>query len=160
MGVELATAVRILALRASDRSFVLALSNAAFSEFSPEPARSTLWLAEHFVSLVAEREGAPVGFVVVRIERDKLAELVAIAVVENERGHGVGRALLKAAEIRARAGGGTGVVLHTAEANLAAFELFVKNGFRVRRRIRRYYVGVFDACEMVKSWSARSRARE
>ena len=120
----------------------------------------TLWLAEHFVSLVAEREGAPVGFVVVRIERDKLAELVAIAVVENERGHGVGRALLKAAEIRARAGGGTGVVLHTAEANLAAFELFVKNGFRVRRRIRRYYVGVFGACEMVKSWSARSRARE
>lgn len=150
--MELATAPRIRALRADDRGFVLSLSQAAFSEFSPEPARSTLWLAEHYVTLVAEREGAPLGFVVVRVERDKWAELVAIAVVERERGRGVGRALLKAAEIRARAGGATGVVLHTAEANLAAFELFVKNGFRVRRHLKRYYVGVFDACEMIKSW--------
>lgn len=144
--------MRIRALRASDKAFVLSLSNAAFSEFSPDPARSTLWLAEHFVTLVAERDGAQVGFVVVRIERGKLAELVAIAVVESERGHGVGRALLKAGEIRARAGGASGVVLHTADANLAAFELFIKSGFRIRRRLKRYYVGVFDACEMLKTW--------
>jgi ribosomal protein S18 acetylase RimI-like enzyme len=79
-------------------------------------------------------------------------ELVAIAVVERERGRGVGSALLKAAEIRARAGGTPGITLHTAEANVAALELFTKRGFRVRRRLRRYYVGVFDACELVKKW--------
>jgi ribosomal protein S18 acetylase RimI-like enzyme len=109
-------------------------------------------MAEHFVTLVAEREGVQLGFVVVRIERDRLAELVAIAVVERERGRGVGSALLKAAEIRARAGGTPGITLHTAEANVAALELFTKRGFRVRRRLRRYYVGVFDACELVKKW--------
>jgi ribosomal-protein-alanine N-acetyltransferase len=150
--VELATAVRIRALRAADTQFVSSLANAAFSEFSPEPARSTLWMAEHFVTLVAERGKLQLGFVVVRIERDRLAELVAIAVLETERGRGVGSALLRAAEIRARAGGATGVALHTADANVAALELFLKRGFRIRRRLRRYYVRVFDACELIKKW--------
>ena len=149
---QLATAVRIRALRSADADFVLSLANAAFSEFSPQPARSTLWMAEHFVTLVAERAGVPLGFVVVRIERDRLAELVAIAVLERERGRGAGSALLKAAEIRARAGGAPGIVLHTADANVAALELFFKRGFHIRRRLRRYYVGVFDACELIKKW--------
>jgi ribosomal protein S18 acetylase RimI-like enzyme len=144
--------VRIRALNGSDTEFVSSLANAAFSEFSPEPARSTLWMAEHFVTLVAERAGAQLGFVVVRIEGDRLAELVAIAVLERERGRGVGSALLKAAEVRARGGGASGLSLHTAEANVAALELFTKRGFRVRKRLRRYYVGVFDACELVKKW--------
>lgn len=150
--MELATAVRIRALRGQDRDFVLALSRAAFSEFSPDPSRATLWMAEHFVCLVAERVDTQVGFVVVRIEQQRLAELVAIAVAERERGRGVGGALLAAAEVRARAGKSLGIVLHTATANVAALDLFLKRGYHIRRRLRRYYVGVFDACEMLKRW--------
>lgn len=157
--MQLATAVRIRALRGADAEFVSALASSAFSEFSPEPGRSTLWMAEQFVTLLAERDGAPLGFVVVRVERDRLAELVAIAVLEVERGRGVGSALLKAAEIRARAGGAFGVTLHTADANVAALELFTKRGYRVRRRLRRYYMGVFDACELVKKWERRGSSK-
>lgn len=147
-----ASVLSIRGLRGTDADFVLALSKQAFGEFSREPARSTLWMAEHFVSLLAERRGERQGFVVVRVERGALAELAAIAVVAHERGRGVGRALLAAATRRARAAGARGLVLHTAEANLAALELFTRAGFRVTRRLPRFYVGVFDACEMVKEW--------
>lgn len=142
----------IRGLRGADAGFVLELSEQAFAEFSRDPARSTLWMAEHFVTLLAERQGKPQGFVVVRVERDALAELTAIAVVERERGRGVGRALLQAAERRARAQGARGMTLHTADANLAALELFTRAGFRVKRRLPRFYVGVYDACELVKEW--------
>jgi ribosomal protein S18 acetylase RimI-like enzyme len=147
-----ATALSIRRLRGDDAEFVLQLSDAAFSEFSRDPARPTLWMAEHFTGLLAIRGERRVGFAVVRVERSRLAELQAIAVIESERGRGVGRALLEAVERRARVGGSIGLVLHTAEANLAAIELFLKTGFRIRRHLRRYYLGVYDACEMVKRW--------
>ena len=147
-----ASLLSIRGLRGTDADFVFALSQQAFGEFSREPSRSTLWMAEHFLTLVAERQGERQGFVVVRLERDALSELAAIAVVERERGRGVGRALLAAATRRARAAGARGSSLHTAEANLAALELFTRAGFGIERRLPRFYVGVFDAWEMVKEF--------
>lgn len=148
----MSTAISVRGLRGEDADFVLELSRSAFSEFSRDPARPTLWMAEHFTGLVALRGERRVGFAVVRVERSRTAELAAIAVVESERGRGVGRALLDVAERRARVGGANGLALHTAEANLAALELFTKAGFRIRRRLPRYYRGVYEAVEMIKEW--------
>lgn len=148
----MARALSVRRLRGDDAEFVLELSRSAFSEFSRDPARPTLWMAEHFTGLLAARGERRVGFAVVRVQRSRPAELVAIAVIEAERGRGVGRALLQAAEQRARVAGSSGLMLHTAQANLAAFELFLKAGFRVCRHLPRYYLGVYDACEMLKTW--------
>ena len=68
-------ALSIRGLRGTDADFVLALSQQAFGEFSREPGKSTLWMAEHFVTLLAERRAENLGFVVVRVERDALSEL-------------------------------------------------------------------------------------
>lgn len=105
-----------------------------------------------FVKEPTPRSERAIGFVVLRAERGELAEVQAIAVVEEERGRGFGRALLEAAERAARVAGASGMLLHTADANLAAFELFMKSGFRITRRILRYYRNVYDACEMQKDW--------
>lgn len=167
--VRRALAVSTRPFRVSDENFVLTLSAEAFGEYAKEGARSTLEMAKRWTCLVAEIPGvvpaptaatlatrrAParaVGFVVLKAERGELAEILAIAVVEEERGRGFGRALLEAAEQKARAARTSGVMLHTADANLAALELFVRSGFRVKRRIARYYRNVYDASEMLKNW--------
>lgn len=141
--------LRLRRLRPDDQEFVRRLSLDAFAEFAREPVESTLGMARRFDAYVAERGDQRVGFAILKLG-GKVAELAAIAVVERERGRGVGRSLLKAAEAAARRAGASSLVLHTADANLAAFELFTKQGYRLERRLPRYYVGVFDACELIK----------
>jgi ribosomal-protein-alanine N-acetyltransferase len=141
-------AVRFRTLGPSDHEFVRELSRTAFAEFARAPVATTLTMVQRHRAFLAERGGVPIGFAVLRV--DGSAELVAIAVVEHERGRGVGRALLRLAEAAARRAGAPALSLHTADANLAALELFHKSGFRLERRLPRYYVGVFDACELRK----------
>ncbi len=140
---------KIRRLLSSDEPFVGELSAQAFGEFARDAAASTLAMARQFGGLVAERDGRALGFAVLRQERAG-AELVAIAVLEEERGRGVGRALLEACEDAARRAGAPFLTLRTADANLAAAELFHKHGYRVTRRLPRYYAGVFDARELTK----------
>ena len=143
-------ALRLRRLVPGDDGFVRELSRQAFAEFAREPVATTLGMAQRFHAYVAERAGQPIGFAIVKLERGRPAELTAIAVMEHERGRGVGRALLKAVEAAARRAGASLPTLHTADANLAAFELFHKQGYRLERRLPRYYVGVYDACQLVK----------
>lgn len=140
---------KIRRLLASDEPFVRALSEQAFSEFARDAAQSTAAMARQFGGLVVERDGRALGFAVLRLGREG-AELVAIAVLEEERGRGLGRALLTACEDAARRSGAPFLTLRTADANLAAAELFHKHGYRVTRRLPRYYAGVFDARELTK----------
>jgi ribosomal protein S18 acetylase RimI-like enzyme len=137
--------VRVRRLGASDEAFVAELSRHAFAEFSRDPAATTLAMAGRHGGLLAERAGVPIGFAIVELRSGSASELLAIAVVEHERGRGVGRLLLDAVERAARRTGSTAITLHTAEANLAALELFDKRGYELERRLPRHYVGVFDA---------------
>lgn len=145
-----AGALRFRRFGARDRAFVAALAREAFAEFAREPVGSTLSLVQRHTSLIAERDGTPVGFATLRLGRGE-AELLAIAVVPHERGRGVGRALVRLAESTAREASARSLSLHTADANLAALSTFLRSGFRVERRLPRYYRGVFDACELRKT---------
>ncbi|MFT3775888.1 MAG: GNAT family N-acetyltransferase [Minicystis sp.] len=89
------------------------------------------------VILVAERDGAPLGYVYGRVEaRDWNALLDAhgalhdVFVDETARAAGVGAALVEAICARFTALGAPRVVLHTAVQNTAAQRLFAKAGFR------------------------------
>jgi ribosomal protein S18 acetylase RimI-like enzyme len=104
--------------------------------------RGTTWLACRGVQ--------PVGFAVVRSAGRGAVELCAIAVAIEERGLGVGAELLAEVEHRLAVEGGGRLGIHTAQANLAAMDLFLKHGFQVERRLAGYYRGVFDACAMHK----------
>lgn len=142
--------LEVRGVRSTDMDFVRELSQQVFLEFSREPGARTLWMAEHYTCLIAERSAARVGFAVLRLEPQRLAELAAIAVTETERGRGVGHALLRAAELRARQHGAPGIRLHTADANVAALDLFLKAGYQIRRHLPRHYRNMYDACELVK----------
>jgi [ribosomal protein S18]-alanine N-acetyltransferase len=142
--------VRVRARTAADDSFIERLSVLAFAEYSRDPRQSTLEMARAGMTWVAERDDCLVGFVVVRGVGKFRAELCAIAVEEQARGLGVGRALLARIE-RALARAGTSeLTLHTADANASALELFSKRGFRTERRLPRFYRGVYDAWAMCK----------
>lgn len=135
-----------------DEDFVRTLSHWAFEEFSHHPGENTLWMAQHYRTLIATWDGQPSGFVVVDLVRQPEAALTAIAVLPRARGRGVGGALVGAAELAARSRGRSALMTHTADANLAALDLFLKRGFRIVRRVSRYYLGMYNACELVKRW--------
>ncbi|MFZ5889714.1 MAG: GNAT family N-acetyltransferase [Myxococcota bacterium] len=144
--------LKIRVLEAKDAAFLQKLADLAFGEYSRDAARSTLWMAEHHPTWIAMRGDERIGFAILRVAGRERAELLAIAVIEAERGHGVGRALIERAESAARVRGSPGLSLHTADANVAAIDLFRKRGFYVVRRLSRYYQGVYDACEMRKDF--------
>ena len=136
--------------RAADDAFIAKLSARAFDEYSLRPVSTTLQMARSGVTWLACRNDEPIGFAVVRPGKPGQAELCAIAVEEHARGLGVGAALLAKVERVLALAGFDDLTIHTAQANLSALELFLKHGFRVERRLPRFYRGMFDACALRK----------
>ena len=77
-------------------------------------------------------------------------DLCAIAVEEEARGLGIGRALLLYIEQTVISAGRREIRCHTAQSNLSALELFLKCGFRLEQRMPRFYRGMYDACALLK----------
>ncbi len=144
--------IAIRSRSASDAAFIEALGREAFAEYSLRSAGQTLAMSEApaACTFVATRGRTPVGFAVLGVGRDGVAHLDAIAVGASWRGHGVGRRLLQHAESEARARGAGRMSLVTAQANLAALDLFLKEGFCVVTRLPRYYARGQDACRLEK----------
>jgi ribosomal protein S18 acetylase RimI-like enzyme len=135
---------------AADDAFIARLAAQAFDEYSARPVATTLGMARAGVTWLACRDDEPLGFAVVRPGEPGHAELCAIAVEEHARGLGIGTALLAKVERVLSLAGFSELTIHTAQANLSALELFLKHGFRVERRLPRFYRGVFDACALRK----------
>lgn len=123
---------------ARDLAFIERLSEAVFVEYTPDARARAAPMARAGTLLVAELGARPVGFAVIR-RQGGTAHLDAIAVELAARGRGIGRALLAEAEAVSRRAGATRLELVTAEANLAALDLFLKHGFTVRRTVARFY---------------------
>jgi ribosomal protein S18 acetylase RimI-like enzyme len=104
-------------------------------------------------TLVVTVDGQAVGFVSLELGRGGVGYVQAIAVRQSERGRGFGQRLLVAAERHARSLGATLLHLTTAQANVEAVALFLKCGFAIARRRRRFYGRGQDACTMVKDLS-------
>jgi ribosomal protein S18 acetylase RimI-like enzyme len=142
--------IRVRPRTPADDLFIERLSVLAFAEFSRSAGYPTLQMARAGTTWVAERGGAAVGFAVVRGVGALQAELCAIAVEEHARGLGVAAALLARLERALMRAGTSELLLHTADANSSALELFSKRGFRAEQRLPRFYRGVYDAWAMRK----------
>lgn len=151
MSALVGSPVTVRLRRPTDSPFLNRLVVDAFGEYSPNGATTALQMVERLFTLVACRDGEPIGLASLEQMSPTVVALQALAVLERERGRGVGRRLLRESERQAAEWGARSLTLHTAEANVAALELFSKNGFVVERRLRRYYRRVFDAYLMVKS---------
>jgi len=134
-----------------DRAFVAALSERAFAEYGGEPARYTLGVIgrSDTRTWLAVDADVPVGLVVLEL-RGHHAAILAVAVTERARGRGIGEQLMQTAERHARAQGARQLTLCTADANLAALDLFLRRGFRIVRRRPGFYSRRQDACELEK----------
>lgn len=96
--------------------------------------------------LVAERRGILVGALVLLFRRSSaIARLYSLAVAQESRGHGVGRALLGAAEQAALERDCAVLRLEVRVDNDAARSLYESEGFTAVDRIGAYYADDADA---------------
>lgn len=96
--------------------------------------------------LVAEELGQVHGGALLFFRRGaKKARLYSIAVAHVARGHGLGAALLNAAERDARDRGCTAMQLEVRTDNAAAIALYEKHGYRRRQRVPGFYENGMDA---------------
>jgi ribosomal-protein-alanine N-acetyltransferase len=115
------------------------------------------WSAESFWSelaqydsrhyVVAERDGKVVGFAGLAAAAGE-ADVLTLAVAVEERGHGVGRRLLRELLAEADRRGCADVLLEVRSGNVPALALYERHGFERIGVRRRYYPDGEDAIVM------------
>ncbi|MBX3232190.1 MAG: GNAT family N-acetyltransferase [Labilithrix sp.] len=149
--------------RAADRGFIVALSEEAFAPYARNPAAHALRMLRADAGVLMaedERTMRRLGFVVVRVtalgrafgpwEDPSVGYVDAIAVRDDLRRRGVGRALLDAAEEHARERRAVSMSLLTAETNHEARALFARAGYRPILPVEAAYVSNQPAITMTK----------
>ena len=91
------------------------------------------------------------AFVVGMIEPDRTGHVVALGVDPEHRRHGLGRHLMRAVEQGFFKNGITTVRLEVRTSNDAAQKLYFNLGYKIVRRMPRYYTSGDDGYLMVKS---------
>ncbi len=99
--------------------------------------------------LVAEADGAVVGYVMGRVEYGfshlrklglaRKGHIVSVAVKEQHRGKGVGSLLLKTAHEAMAVRGGTECYLEVRVSNVQAINLYQRLGYKMSGRLEGYY---------------------
>lgn len=121
----------------------------------------TLYKSNSDAFLVAEVEGAIVGYVMCRIEWGmskiesfrlrKLGHIVSVAVLPEYRGRGIGRRLLeRTLEVLKEAYSCDETYLEVRVTNTVAINLYYSLGYRVVKVARHYYVDGEDAYVMAR----------
>ena len=122
-----------------DLASVATIERTAFSDpWSLRSFREALDSASVYFACARSDAGGVLGYVVAWFVADQ-GEVANIAVAPDQRGHGVGRALLDAALGEAAARGITAVYLEVRDSNQRARELYASRGFEEVGRRRRYY---------------------
>ena len=122
-----------------DLASVAAIERVAFSDpWSLRSFREALDSGSVYFACARSDAGGVLGYVVAWFVADQ-GEIANIAVAPDQRGHGVGRALLDAALGEAAARGISAVFLEVRDSNQPARELYASRGFEEVGRRRRYY---------------------
>ena len=122
-----------------DLASVAAIERAAFSDpWSLRSFREALDSASVYFACARSDAGSVLGYVVAWFVADQ-GEIANIAVAPDQRGQGVGRALLDAALGEAATRGISAVFLEVRDSNQRARELDASRGFEEVGRRRRYY---------------------
>ena len=122
-----------------DLASVAAIERVAFSDpWSLRSFREALDSGSVYFACARSDAGGVLGYVVAWFVADQ-GEIANIAVAPDQRGRGVGRALLDAALGEAAARGIAAVFLEVRDSNQRARELYASRGFEEVGRRRRYY---------------------
>ncbi len=144
----------------SDTRFMIQLGGEEFHIYGPYERIMASWLesgvAECLIGTIHEKAAAFAMISNLPFEVNPLhvSELLAIAVVPERQGKGIGGILLEEMEKRAAAMNMNELFLHTAVDNIVARRLFKKKGYQARGRKRRFYPAGQDAIFMSKHFGA------
>jgi ribosomal-protein-alanine N-acetyltransferase len=124
----------------SDLDRITSIEHASFSDPWPRGGFEPLVRAPHCLFVVANEDpGGPVaGYSVARWVEDE-AELLNIAVADEERGKGIGGALLDQVMSTLQGKGVRHIFLEVRDSNQAARALYKSRGFRELSRRTGYY---------------------
>ncbi|HEX5759013.1 MAG TPA: GNAT family N-acetyltransferase [Thermoanaerobaculia bacterium] len=138
--------------RPEDFDRLLAIDRAAFPPALAYSRRElAAWMGGRGCrTLVAEEAGEVVGFVLACLARRGLAHLVTLDVAPERQRGGLGGRLLAAAEEMLWAAGARAIELETPVGEAGARAFYERHGYRVLRRLPRYYRRALDAWAMVK----------
>ncbi|AOU97273.1 ribosomal-protein-alanine acetyltransferase [Acidihalobacter yilgarnensis] len=118
-------------------------------------------LRAHADVLVHEHEGVSAAYVLTLYSRGtSMARIYSIAVSDALRGQGVGRALVQAAEDRARAEGRVSLRLEIRRDNEASLALFRALGYRQFAQVPDYYEDHMEALRFEKSLAPHLKAEQ
>ncbi len=139
-------------METADLPQVVAIERASFTlPWSEGSFRSDLTSNTAARLVVAEQEGRVIGYVGYWMIVDE-AHISTLAVAPDDRRRGIGRTLLRAAWISARAEGAQQMTLEVRASNHAAQDLYRSLGFSEVGRRRRYYQdNLEDAVLMTRS---------
>ncbi|MCX8173826.1 MAG: GNAT family N-acetyltransferase [Thermoplasmata archaeon] len=134
--------VTIRMAKKEDISGILAVERESFEEYlrySPAEMRYLLFEANS-EGWVAEMDGKIAGYYILLFRKNaRVARLYSIAVAEEWRGKGIGRALLQHAEKRAIERGCSAMHLEVKTTNCSAIDLYTKNGYSQVEILPDYY---------------------
>jgi ribosomal-protein-alanine N-acetyltransferase len=111
-------------------------------------------------TIVAERGGRIVAFVVGWRRRRTEGHVITLDVAASARRQGAGRRLMVELERRFRAAGVTRMRLETAATNAIAIGFYERLGYRKVARLRSYYGPGLDAWSMERALGSRRGERE
>lgn len=153
--------IRSRPARPEDMAFINQLSEKVFHIYGPYENIVYSWLeSETTVTIIALMDRKPVGFAMIgqlihEPELPAASELLAIAVEPEKQRLGIGEILLKKLEAEAADRHVKTLLLHTAEENLPAKKLFIRNGYQAIGVKRRFYPAGQDALLMCKEISGK-----
>lgn len=123
---------------ADDMDALARIHASAFAQNWTARSMADLLAAPGAFAFVAEEQGAPQGFVLVRAAGGE-AEILTVAVRPEARRRGLGRCLVRAAAGKALAMGAGALFLEVAVDNEPALRLYESLGFAQAGRRRAYY---------------------
>jgi ribosomal protein S18 acetylase RimI-like enzyme len=144
----------------SDAHFIVKLSGEVFHIYGPYERIMTSWLESGVaLCLIGAIRKEAVAFAMMsnlpfEVNPAHVSELLAIAVIPERQGTGIGGILLKEMERKAAEINMKGLFLHTAIDNVVAQRLFKENGYQARGTKRDFYPAGQDAIFMSKQFGA------
>ena len=139
-----------------DAAAIIAVERACFRDAWSSNGIDTILSDEKSLVFLAEIETKIVGYAAAWVVGDE-GEVTRVAVVEAERGRGVGGALLETMQIECARRGAKVLFLEVRDGNLAARTLYHKCHWREVGRRKRYYEDGEDA--LVMRWDAQATTR-
>lgn len=132
----------------------------------PENYSPSFFLEHYYenpkIFLVAEADGKIVGYNMCRIEFGvsnvrtafvRKGHVISVAVIQDYRGLGIGKALMERGMAGVKEGGATEIYLEVRVTNNTAVGLYKKLGFKINRVSDAYYRDGENAYVMVKDFS-------